>query len=187
MKKFEVNEIRLEPPQVRFKESYLVAMAEFQTGAERTAWVYLGQDEPHDTPLRNFDEYVLRLRSAQTEALPNFVENTCYWAIYRDELIGRIAIRHELNDYLRRIGGHIGFIVRPSFRQMGVASEMLRQILQTDRARAIKKILITRDEDNLASEKAIIKNGGVFEGIVANGENPKKKRFWINLPENRNG
>jgi predicted acetyltransferase len=104
----------------------------------------------------------------------------------KDEMIGRIAIRHELNDFLRRIGGHVGFIVRPSFRKMGVASEMLRQLLETAQAKEIQKILITCDETNVASEKAIIKNGGVFEGLVTNGEKPRKKRFWIDLTENLN-
>ena len=40
--------------------------------------------------------------------------------------------------------------------------------------------------ENIASEKAITKNGGIFEGVVTNGEKPRKKRFWIDLRENRN-
>lgn len=178
---FEVRNIRLERPNLRYQASFLSAMAEFQSDSEKSAWIYLGEDEPHDTPAKDFRSYVARLRSVEAVAPPNFVRSTCYWAIYRDDVIGRIAIRHELNDFLRTIGGHIGFIVRPSFRKMGVASEMLRQLLETDRAKSIKKLLITCDEDNVASERAIVKNGGAFECIVPNGDKPKKKRFWINL------
>lgn len=29
-------------------------------------------------------------------------------------VIGTISLRHELNDYLRREGGHIGYGVRPT-------------------------------------------------------------------------
>jgi len=64
---------------------------------------------------------------------------------------------------------------------MGVASEMLRQLLETARAKSIRRLLITCDEDNVASERTIVKNGGAFESIVRNGDKPKKKRFWIDL------
>jgi predicted acetyltransferase len=187
MDAFAVRDIRLDRPHIRYRASFMSAMAEFQTDSDKSAWVYLGDDEPHDTPAKDFEAYVLRLRSMETTAPSNFVKSTCYWAMYKDEVIGRIAIRHELNNFLCTIGGHIGYIVRPSFRKMGVASEMLRQLLETDQARAIKRLLLTCDEDNAASERTIIKNGGAFECLVNNGDKPKKKRFWIDLSENRNG
>ena len=44
----------------------------------------------------------------------------------------------------------------------------------------IKKVLITCDTDNYASEKTILANGGVLEGeIEVDGE--MIKRFWITL------
>src|SRR6266480_5206950 len=100
MSTFEVHNIRLEPPNISYQGSYLSAMAEFQGDSEKSAWIYLGEDEPHDTPAKDFASYVSRLRSVEATAPPNFVRSTCYWAIYRDEVIGRIAIRHELNDFL---------------------------------------------------------------------------------------
>lgn len=183
---FAVRKIQLELPHTRHQVSFLSAMAEFQSDSEKSAWIYLGDDEPRDTPAKDFQAYVSKLRLMETMAPPKFVKGTCYWAIYDDQVVGRIAIRHELNDFLRVIGGHIGFIVRPSFRKMGVASEMLRQLLQTDRARAIKKLLITCDDGNVASEKTITRNGGVFESSAVDNEGKLKKRFWINLPDTRN-
>ncbi|WP_408582003.1 GNAT family N-acetyltransferase [Enterococcus avium] len=35
-------------------------------------------------------------------------------------------IRHELNEFLREFGGHIGFGVRPTERGKGYATEILR-------------------------------------------------------------
>jgi predicted acetyltransferase len=101
--------------------------------------------------------------------------------VFEDEVIGRIAIRHELNEFLSKFAGHIGYIVRPSFRNKGVATEMLRLILETDRAKAIGRLLVTCDEHNIASERTIVKNRGIFESLIENGDKPRKKRFWIDL------
>jgi predicted acetyltransferase len=108
------------------------------------------------------------------------VRDTVYWAIHADEIVGRISLRHELNDFLAKAGGHIGYIVRPSWRGQGVATDMLRQVLKTERAKSIGKLLLTCDDDNAASKRTIIKNGGVLESAldVAPGES-KTRRFWI--------
>jgi predicted acetyltransferase len=150
-----------------------------KSDSERSSWIYLGESEPYDTPAKDFEAYVNKLRSTETNPLPSFVTSTCYWAVHKGEVIGRIAIRHELNDFLKKVGGHVGYIVRPSYRNRGVASEMLRLILETDRARSIGKILVTCDENNTASERTILKNGGILENITPNGDQPGKKRFWI--------
>ena len=175
------KELCLTHPHVKYKASYLAAMAEHQLDSERSSWVYLGESASHDTPAKDFEAYVRTLRSTETQPLPGFVRNTCYWAVYGREVIGRIALRYELNEFLKNIGGHVGYIVRPTFRNKGVASEMLRQLLKMERAKAIGKLLITCDEDNAASERTILKNGGVFESFAENGDRPRKKRFWIDL------
>jgi len=59
---------------------------------------------------------------------------------------------------------------------------MLRQLLLTDRAKSVGKLLLTCDEENAASEKTVLKNNGVFESVTEVGANrPRKKRFWITL------
>ena len=43
----------------------------------------------------------------------------------------------------------------------------------------IGRLLLTCNADNLASEKTIIKNGGVFESTIDTGQGSPKKRFWV--------
>ena len=90
------------------------------------------------------------------------------------DVVGRVSIRFELNDHLRREGGHIGFGVRPAFRRRGYAAEMLRQSLVLTRAEGVGRALLTCDDDNEGSARTILAGGGVEEpgdGGV--------RRFWI--------
>jgi predicted acetyltransferase len=168
-------------PHVKYKDSFLTGLAEMPSESDMKSWIYLGDAESLETPALDFNAYVDRLLFYETHAPEHFVRSVVYWAIAGNEIVGRIAIRPELNNFLRRAGGHIGYIVRPSYRQQGVATEMLRQLLEMDKVRALGKLLVTCDEDNVASEKAILKNGGVLENILEMENRPRKKRFWITL------
>ena len=44
-------------------------------------------------------------------------------------IVGMLQVRWEMNDFLRRFGGHIGYCVRPDERQKGYASAMLADAL----------------------------------------------------------
>lgn len=57
---------------------------------------------------------------------------------------------------------------------------MLRLNLFNAQKQGIKKVLITCNKDNLASEKTIVANGGIFESlIIVNDE--IMKRYWITV------
>jgi predicted acetyltransferase len=36
-----------------------------------------------------------------------------------DTIVGRISVRHELNEFLATVGGHVGYVVVPSERKKG--------------------------------------------------------------------
>jgi predicted acetyltransferase len=65
-------------------------------------------------------------------------------------------------------------------RRKGYAKKMLRQNLQNCRDYGLGKVLITCNNNNIASEKTIIANGGEFEKEV-NVEGKIMKRYWIFL------
>ena len=98
-----------------------------------------------------------------------------------DRVVGIIDLRHHIDHPILSVwGGHMGFTVRPSERGKGYATEMLRQNLQNCMARNMDKILVTCDRSNLASEKTILANGGVFEKeIDVNGEMIKSYWFFL--------
>ena len=112
---------------------------------------------------------------------PGHVASTFLFAFAGARIVGRVSIRHHLNAFLERAGGHIGYTVVPEFRRRGVATEMLRQALAIARdAYGLARVLVTCDDDNIGSIRTIEKNGGVLESVVADPEMARpKRRYWI--------
>jgi predicted acetyltransferase len=132
--------------------------------------------------LRNPDRFAAWVRTLldneRGESLPEgYVPGSSRWIAENGRLVGFVSIRHELNDWLREVGGHIGYAVRPSARRRGIATAATALALEECRRRGIDRVLITCDDDNLASATVIERNGGVLED-VRNG----KRRYWIALP-----
>lgn len=110
-----------------------------------------------------------------------FVPATTYFLVDENHKIyGSLNLRYSLNDHLLKVGGHIGYGVRPSARQKGYASMMLKQVLPICREMGLDKVLITCDQDNIGSAKTIEKCGGILENEV-DDNGTIKKRYWITL------
>ena len=99
----------------------------------------------------------------------------------RNRLLGAVNIRHYLNEYLLREGGHIGDGIRPSERRKGYATEMIRLALIECKKLGMNKVLITCDRDNIGSAKSIIHNGGILENEFVNSDGEIEQRYWITL------
>ena len=110
------------------------------------------------------------------------VPATSLFAFEGNEIVGKVSVRHQLNKVLETVGGHIGYGVVPDHRQKGYASQMLKKSLPYCRTLGLTQVLVTCSEDNAASTKVIIKNGGVLENIYDPKDGSSKKmRFWIQL------
>ena len=101
-----------------------------------------------------------------------------------DKIVGMLQIRHYLNDYLEKYGGHIGYSVVPSERRKGYASQMLKSALSKCKELGIDKVLITCTDNNIGSHKTILANGGIYESTVyEQDEKVSLEKYWIDLSD----
>jgi predicted acetyltransferase len=108
-----------------------------------------------------------------------WVPSTFLIAEVAGNLVGRVSIRHELNEFLTDVGGHIGYAVRPLYRGRGLATEILRQALVIARAEGVNEVLVTCDEGNIASARVIEKLGGRLEDVRIDERGVPKRRYRI--------
>jgi predicted acetyltransferase len=124
-----------------------------------------------------FARLVAAIRSEadpSTALPPDLVHETVLWFVDGAEWLGRLSIRHSLTPVLLELGGHIGYVVRPSARRKGYATQMLTQSLPIAAGLGIDPALVTCDNDNVPSRKVIQAAGGEFDD-----ERHGKLRYWV--------
>ena len=134
--------------------------------------------------IKNINENKIKeLENASNGILdnPNFVPYTCYVVIDENkEIVGVASIRHYLNDFLNKYGGHIGYSILPTKRNNGYGTKTLKLLLEIAKNMDMKKILITCKNANYASRKVIENNNGIFENEVIYNDDVLM-RYRINL------
>jgi predicted acetyltransferase len=134
----------------------------------------------HHEPGEDWAAYLARLDDERHGRVPpGVLPGTFLVATVDDDIVGRVSIRHALDEFHRIYGGHIGYSVLPPFRRRGHATEILRQALAVARGLGLERVLVTCDEDNVASARVIERNGGVFESLVDRPGHPRKRRYWF--------
>ena len=124
------------------------------------------------------------------EGLPAYgAPATFLFAFAGPRIVGRVSIRHRLNERMALIGGHIGYVVVPEFRRKGCATAILTWALQFARdSLGLDRVLVTCDLNNQGSIRTIEKCGGVFEGLASTPDlDIPKRRCWIELSGGRGG
>ena len=174
----------LAQPSMRHARSFVAALREgFRRGAqERMSERRIRQIEG------DFAGYLAAIadqrgsiRLPTGEVVPK-VPFSVFWLAEDDEFIGEAQVRHRLNAYLIKEGGHVGYGIRPGRRRQGYGKLILALALEKCRGLSIERALITCMQDNVASARIIEANSGVLENVI---DHPAGRgllrRYWIVL------
>ena len=98
------------------------------------------------------------------------------------KILGMLQLRHEMNPFMAKYIGQIGYSVCPSERRKGVASWMLRKGLAEARKLGLDRVLLSCEASNTASRKTIQSCGGVYERTEYLAETGETlDLYWIPL------
>jgi predicted acetyltransferase len=85
-----------------------------------------------------------------------------------------------LNEVLEKEGGHIGYDIRPSMRRKGYGTEILKLSLPIAKQIGLNRVMLTCDDNNIASWKIMEKNGAVIDEKY-DYKGRYKRRYWIDI------
>ena len=110
----------------------------------------------------------------------HFVPSTMLYGFIGNQIIGRVHLRHDLNENLRLRGGHMGYAVSDKFRAKGFGQQLakagcdhLKNILN------VEKVLITCAKTNLGSIRIIENLGANLENIIKDENGIDTCRYWV--------
>ncbi len=167
----------LTTPSAYYQSSYLEALREYQLEGRKR------KPAPEEIATC-FDNFIQQLHDQADDTLikPGQVPTSEFWLIDGNDYIGRIFLRHTLNDVFLQKGGHMGYTIRPSRRRQGNGKLILKYGLEQARNFGLEVVLLTCDEDNRSSRTIIESNGGTLDNIIQIQEWPTMiYRYWIQL------
>jgi predicted acetyltransferase len=168
--------VRLLKPSVEWEKEYLSFYQDWkESGEDMVPWVI--SKDPSD-----FRGMVQFLQSnEQGKHLPDgWVPDSTYWLVdEQNQIVGAVNIRHGLTEKLLYSGGHIGYGIRPSERRKGYATKLLALSLGKAKELGIDSVLVVCDEGNVASERTIIRNGGIAADNYIEDNGNVIKWYWI--------
>lgn len=171
--------IRLIEPTIEYSEDIMAYREEFlESGDSMDGCGKLRSCETAEEWIKTLEQY-----SNPKTCPKDKVPSSTYIAVREidERIVGVCDFRHHIDHPVLSLwGGHIGYSVRPSERRKGYAKEMLRLVLIEAKKLGLERVMVTCDADNVASEKTILANGGVFEkDVTVDGE--VIRRYWIEL------
>ena len=170
--------VRLIVPKEEYLRSYMEAFDEYVANSVST---YYFTDASSCDIFAKFDRY-----RKERDLPPDRVGEDKYWLVDDEKtyFIGEIAIRHRLNEALAQRGGHIGYGVRFSEWNHGYGTKMLALALEKAKELRISPVLITCNDDNLASARVMEKNGFVLGDTILVSEDGAEiltRRYWKSI------
>lgn len=180
-----MTSLDLTAPTTSLHAAWLDARADWGPGVHEDGFGLWPSDEVDSRA--GFAAWVARLaaESDPAKAEPGRLRCTYRWITEDGRVLGGIALRYGLDDFVRRYG-HIGYGIRPSARRRGLATWALGRMLEEARANGLDRVLIICEADNTPSRKTIERHGGVLEEIQhgehgEHGEHGAVRRYWVDI------
>lgn len=172
--------LKLIEPTIEYEKQIWEYRAEFDEGEKI-------EGAPQLDKANNVEEWLLYIKQFESwETLKDGQVPSKEFLVIKEndsskKIICILNIRLALNDYFFNFGGHIGGSVRPSLQNKRYGVFALKLGLEKASSLGLKRVLLTCEENNLASEKLFKYFGGVYEDTREYNNEIKIKRFWIDL------
>jgi len=161
--------VELVEPTTHLHSAWRAARDDWGPGTHEDGFGLLPSDQVETRD--GFEVWVRRLQGEP--------DMTHRWIVEGDELLGAIALRHRLEDGALEVG-QVGYGIRPSARERGLATWALGHLLATARTLGLDRLLIVCADANTASARVIERHGGVLEGVRDTELGPAR-RYWVAL------
>lgn len=171
-----MNNLKLVKPTIDLKDEYISFYQDWkEAGGEMVPWV-ISKDPADFRAMLNF----LSNQENGINLPEGWVPDSTFWLVNEyNQILGAVNIRHRLSPFLRQAGGHIGYGIAPSEREKGYAKSLLKLALVEAGKLGIDEVLVVCDEENIASERTILRNGGARDEDFVEENGHVIKRFWI--------
>ena len=126
-----------------------------------------------------YPDWVSTIHANASAGNAQWGKSLVYLCLEQDKLIGLLSIRYELPEELSRTIGDIGYGVRPSERNKGYATAMLRHALSICKENGMSKVILGCYKDNPASVAVIVKNGGVLTAENDNYSVGRTSQYYL--------
>lgn len=163
------KELRLEEPRLEHQQEHEKMLKEFLNNGEEIIPRAM-RIKPYET----YPQFLQRtLDRKEGKNLPEQrVPGSLYFIIDKEnKIVGSINIRHQLNEWLEKIGGHIGYGIRPNERKKWYATIALKLALEKYKELGITKPIVICDKENIWSAKVIQNNWWILESEYPCKEN----------------
>ncbi|MDI2033469.1 GNAT family N-acetyltransferase [Paenarthrobacter nitroguajacolicus] len=184
---------KLTQPSAGFHASWLESFQEWGTLDQDGSAAFLAAR--YDLDLREASHFAQWVDLLHQMAVASFrppeglANQTTLWITEGTDYLGAASLRHSLlNEYLKEVGGHIGYGIRPSARGKGLAKLALAGALEEARGMGLKRVMVTCKQPNVASARTIEACGGELEGVRPPesfspelGVTEPIRRYWFHL------
>ena len=145
----EVNKMIYRLPEINDKVILQAYIQEHYENEENSISASLGLSSSE------YSDWVEKIQKNATIGDEQWGKSLLYLCFDNNKLVGLLSIRYELPENLTEKYGDIGYGVRPSERNKGYATTMLRYALSVCKEKGLDKVLLGCYKDNLASAATI--------------------------------